>query len=173
MTEAPATAEEAGGLKPAPTASDRFALLVLSVFGCGFGPLVPGTFGSLAGVAIALLLPAGAWHLSIGIGVVVSSALTVALAPAAIRAAGKNDPQQVVMDEVAGVMLSLLLVPAPSAMEAAWGFLFFRAFDILKPPPGRRLERLPAGWGILLDDLAAGVYAMACLWVLGQFIPLR
>jgi len=156
-----------------PSTADRAALFVLSVFGCGFGPLVPGTFGSLAGVGIALLLPYGAWHLSIGIAVLAASALTVALGPAAIRAAGKKDPQQVVMDEVAGMLLTLLLTPAPSAMEAAWGFLFFRAFDILKPPPGRRLERLPAGWGILLDDLAAGVYALAALWALGQVIPLR
>jgi phosphatidylglycerophosphatase A len=152
---------------------DRAALFVLSAFGCGFGPLVPGTYGSLAGLAVALLLPAGSWTLAIGIGVAASSILTVALGPAAIRATGRKDPQQVVMDEVAGMMLTLLLVPAPSAMEAAFGFLLFRAFDILKPPPGRRLERLPAGWGILLDDLAAGAYAMACLWALGQVVPLR
>lgn len=152
---------------------DRAALFVLSVLGCGFGPLVPGTFGSLAGLGIALLVPEASWTFGIGIGVAAASALTVALGPAAARAAGRKDPQQVVMDEVAGMMLTLLLVPAPSAMEAAFGFLLFRAFDILKPPPGRRLERLPGGWGILLDDLAAGVYAMGCLWVLGQVVPLR
>lgn len=153
--------------------ADRRSLFVLSAFGCGFGPLVPGTYGSLAGLAVALLLPASSWHLGIGVGVVVASALTVLLGPGAIRAAGRKDPQQVVMDEVAGMMLALLLVPGPSPMEAGCGFLFFRAFDILKPPPARQLERLPAGWGILLDDLVAGLFAMGALWALGQVVPLR
>ena len=156
-----------------PSASDRAALFVLSCFGCGYGPLVPGTYGSLAGVGIALLLPVEGWHLWIGIGVLAASALTVLLGPAAARAAGRKDPPQVVMDEVAGVLLALLLVPAPSPMEAGFGFLFFRAFDILKPPPGRWLERFPEGWGILLDDLAAGLYALGALALLGHFIPLR
>ncbi len=156
-----------------PSRADRGALFVLSAFGAGFPPLVPGTWGSLAGIAIAVLLPGESWHLSVGIAVLAASALTVALGSAAQRAAGREDPQQVVMDEVAGMLLALLLVPAPSALEAACGFAFFRAFDILKPPPARRLERLPGGWGILLDDLAAALYAMAALWALGRFIPLR
>ena len=134
---------------------------------------MPGTFGSLAGLGIALLLPGDHWHLGIGIGVVAASALTVALGPAAARAAGRSDPPQVVMDEVAGMMLALAPVPAPSAVEAACAFLLFRAFDILKPPPGRALERLPGGWGILLDDLAAGVWAAILLVGLAQVIPLR
>jgi phosphatidylglycerophosphatase A len=156
-----------------PAPADRASLFVLSVFGCGFGPLVPGTYGSLAGLALALLVPAGSWTAGILAGVAASSALTVLLAPGAIRATGRKDPQQVVMDEVAGMMLTLLLVPGPSAMEAGCGFLFFRAFDILKPPPGKRFERLPAGWGILLDDLVAGLYAMGALWALGQVVRLR
>ena len=158
---------------PKPTRADRWALFTLSVGRLGFLPLVPGTFGSLAGLGIALLVPGGSWHLGIAIGVVVSSALTVALGPAAARAAGRKDPPQVVMDEVAGMMLALLPVPAPSAVEAAAAFLLFRAFDILKPFPARQLERLPGGWGILLDDLAAGVWAALLLVGLGAVIPLR
>jgi len=153
--------------------ADRAALFVLSVGGLGRLPLVPGTFGSLAGVGIALLIPTDHWRLGIVVGVLASSALTVLLGRAAARAAGRKDPPQVVMDEVAGMLLTLLLVPAPSPMEAAWGFLFFRAFDILKPPPGRWLERLPDGWGILLDDLAAGAYALGSLTLLGWAINLR
>ena len=145
---------------------------MLSTFGLGFLPLVPGTWGSLGGVAIALLLPAGSWHLAVGIAVLAASALTVALGPAAQRAAGREDPQQVVMDEVAGVLVTLAVVPAMAPLQVGFGFLFFRAFDILKPPPARWLERLPGGWGILLDDLAAALYAMAALWALGRVIPL-
>jgi phosphatidylglycerophosphatase A len=152
---------------------DRASLFVLSALGAGYGPLVPGTYGSLVGLGVALLLPAEGWHLSVGIAVAAASALTVALGPAACRAAGREDPQQVVMDEVAGMLLALLLVPAPSPMEAGSAFLLFRAFDILKPFPCRRLERLPGGWGILLDDLAAGAWAAACLRALGEVVPLR
>ena len=163
-----------GTPSPTPPLLRGPALWVLSVGGLGFLPLVPGTWGSLAGVGIALLLPAGAWHLSVGIVVLAASALTVALGPAAQRAAGREDPQQVVMDEVAGMLLALLFVPAPSPVEAACAFAFFRAFDILKPPPCRRLERLPGGWGILLDDLGAGLYAAGALWALGRWVvPLR
>ena len=158
---------------PPATPADRWALFVLSVGRLGFLPLVPGTFGSLAGLGIALLIPGDSWHLGIALGVVASSALTVALGPAAARAAGRKDPPQVVMDEVAGMMLALLPVPAPNAVEAAAAFLLFRAFDILKPPPARQLERLPGGWGILLDDLAAGVWAALLLILLGAVVPLR
>ena len=156
-----------------PTPGDRAALLVLSVGGLGFLPLVPGTFGTLGGVAVALLLPQDAWLPAVGIAILVSSALTVLLGPAAIRATGRKDPQQVVMDEVAGVLVTLAVVPAMAPLQVGFGFLFFRVFDILKPPPARRLERLPAGWGILLDDLAAGLWGAAALWGLAQVVPLR
>ena len=156
----------------APAPGDRAALWVLSVGGLGFLPLVPGTFGTLGGVAVALLLPREAWLVGVGAAVLLSSALTVLLGPAAIRATGRKDPQQVVMDEVAGVLVTLAVVPAMAPLQVGFGFLFFRAFDILKPPPARWLERLPAGWGILLDDLAAGAWAAAALWGLGQVVPL-
>jgi len=159
------------GSSPAAPASpgDRAALWILSCGGLGFLPLVPGTFGSLAGVGVALLV-LGQGHLHAILG---ASILTVLLGPAAVRAAGRKDPQQVVMDEVAGVLAALAFVPSPSPLEAGFGFLLFRVFDILKPPPARWLERLPGGWGILLDDLAAGIYAAAALWGLGQVVPLR
>ncbi|MCK6481532.1 MAG: phosphatidylglycerophosphatase A [Planctomycetes bacterium] len=155
---------------PAPAASpgDRAALWVLSVGGLGFLPLVPGTFGTVAGVLVALVtFGQGPLHALLG-----ACVLTVLLGPAACRAAGRKDPSSVVMDEVAGVLLALAFTPDPTPLQAAWGFLFFRAFDILKPFPGRRLERLPGGWGILLDDLAAGFYAAAALWGLGRIVPL-
>lgn len=154
---------------PAPSRGDRAALFVLSCGGLGFLPLVPGTFGSVAGVVVFL----AAWgdgplHAFLG-----ACLLTVLLGPAAARAAGRKDPGSVVMDEVAGVILALLFTPSPSAMQVAWGFLFFRVFDVLKPPPARLLERLPGGWGILLDDLVAGLYAAGALSLLGRVVPLE
>ena len=92
------------------------------------------------------------------------------------RAFGRKDPPQVVSDEVAGLLLSVLLLPEPR-VGCAWvslaaGFLLFRLFDIWKPPPLRDWQRLPGGWGILLDDLGAGLLANACLQALLRF-PLR
>jgi len=152
-----------------PSRGDRAALFVLSCGGLGFLPLVPGTFGSLAGVGVRLLtFGQGHFHALAG-----ACALTVLLGPAAIRATGRKDPQQVVMDEVAGVLVTLAFLPDPSPLEVGFGFLLFRVFDILKPPPARWLERLPAGWGILLDDIAAGGWAAAALGALGWAVPLR
>jgi len=106
--------------------------------------------------------------------VLVGSAACVKFAPAAIAATGKTDPREVVVDEVAGQAVTFLAVPflaagASSAGQiwviAAAGFGLFRLFDIAKPWPIRRLERLPEGWGVLADDLMAGVYAWIVLQV--------
>lgn len=163
----------APSVRTAPSPPDRAALFVLSFFGLGFGPLVPGTFGTLGGVLVALAIPEEHWTAGIAAAVFLSSLLTVLLGPAACRAAGRKDPPAVVMDEVAGFLVVVALVPAPTPVEMAAAFALFRVFDILKPPPARRLEGLPGGWGILLDDLAAGLFALAALWALGAVIPLR
>jgi len=105
------------------------------------------------------------------------SVVCVALAPAAIAATGKDDPREVVADEVAGQAITFLAVPfaiaATLTTSQIWtivgaGFVLFRLFDITKPWPIRKLEKLPQGWGILADDLLAGVYA-----AIGLFICIR
>jgi phosphatidylglycerophosphatase A len=106
--------------------------------------------------------------------ILVSSAVCVGYAPSAIAATGKDDPREVVVDEVAGQAVTFLASPllvigaAPAGqvwLVAAGGFALFRVFDIIKPWPIRKLERLPKGWGILADDLLAGVYAWIVLQV--------
>jgi phosphatidylglycerophosphatase A len=87
------------------------------------------------------------------------------------RSTGNKDPQCVVIDEVAGQLIALIAVPL------AWktfltGFILFRAFDIIKPPPVRQLERLPEGTGIVLDDVAAGVYALGVMQILFRIFHL-
>jgi phosphatidylglycerophosphatase A len=88
---------------------------------------------------------------------------TVWWGPWAVQTYGRPDPGQCVSDEAAGQWLALLWMPAagaPQALGVAGAqFLLFRVLDIIKPPPARQLERLPAGWGILLDDVAAGLLA--------------
>lgn len=132
----------------------------------------PGTWGSLAASAawFAAACATGGVTLWLftAVGVVGASAVCVWLGPWAEARAGKSDPQFVVADEWAGQWLSLLavaavpVVPATTGWRlasAAVGLVWFRVFDITKPPPCRQLERLPAGWGVLADDLAAGAYA--------------
>jgi phosphatidylglycerophosphatase A len=123
----------------------------------------PGSWASAATVALwaalAYTLPA-----SLRTPVVTGLALAVTLAgiPAATRVArtsGVKDPQFVVIDEVAGQLIALIAVPLAWKTFLA-GFILFRGFDIVKPPPVRQLEALPEGAGIVLDDVAAGLYAL-------------
>ena len=145
--------------------------LLVSCFGLGRLPAAPGTWGSLPpAIVFALMCNFGAPAVLISavmaILVLLGSVVCVKFAPATIAAIDKSDPSEVVADEFAGQSLTFLAAPflleatAPSSrLWAAAGFLLFRLFDIVKPWPIRRLEKLPAGWGILCDDLMAGVYA--------------
>ncbi|HMH12882.1 MAG TPA: phosphatidylglycerophosphatase A [Edaphobacter sp.] len=136
-------------------------------FGAGLLKPGPGTYGSIA----ALLLWYGAAHvlnpspLALAIGTVIAAlAVTLIGIPAATivaRESGREDPGHVVIDEAAGQLIALIAIPA-DWKHAALSLILFRAFDILKPPPIRQLERLPAGTGIMLDDVAAGLFALAC-----------
>jgi phosphatidylglycerophosphatase A len=159
--------------------------MLASCFGLGRLPLAPGTWGSLPpAIIFAVMCQLGAPALSISIVmaalVLVGSIICIKYAPAAIAATGKSDPREVVADEFAGQALTFLAVPFLFPPEittwqicitTALGFLLFRIFDIIKPPPIQKLEKLPNGWGILADDLLAAVYAaivlMLCLsfWI--------
>ena len=88
------------------------------------------------------------------------------------RGAGKKDPQFVVIDEVAGQLVALIAVPLAWKSFLA-GFILFRAFDIVKPPPVRQLEAIPEGAGIVLDDIAAGLYALVVVHLFLHFGLLR
>ena len=153
----------------------KFAEAVLSFGGLGFSPKAPGTAGTAgAALAAAGLLAyapdaANSWPIACASVVVLASALTVLLTPAVEASRGK-DPGVIVMDEVAGYFATLALVARPGPTHLVLAFFVFRLFDIVKPWPGRALERLPSGWGVLLDDVAAGVYGAAVLWGLDRFV---
>jgi phosphatidylglycerophosphatase A len=132
--------------------------------GLGMLPRCPGTWASLAPAALAALAFAcGAepWALRAALATVALffSFATVRWAPAAERLFGTHDPRHVVSDEIAGQSVALL--PAVDPLGTLWAFLAFRVFDVLKPWPIRRLEKLPGGVGILADDLAAGAAGAA------------
>jgi len=147
--------------------------LIVSCFGLGYLPIAPGTWGSLPPTAIfALMCHFGVPGLTISIVMavltVVGSVVCVWLAPVVIAATGKSDPREVVADEFAGQAVTFLpaafLIPDTFTLKQVWittviGFLLFRLFDIIKPWPIYGLQKLPSGWGILVDDLLAGVYA--------------
>ena len=154
----------------------RWATLVATFFGIGRLHPGPGTWGSAATV---LLWSAIAYGLTpaLRISLAITLAVLVVLIgiPAATRVArgsGVKDPQFVVIDEVAGQLIALIGVPFGWKTFLA-GFILFRGFDILKPPPVRQLEALPEGTGIVVDDVAAGLYAFAVMHVLLHFGVLR
>ncbi len=198
------------------TAKPQFAFNVATAFGTGYLKPGPGTWGSLAGLLIAILSHPYSWFVFFGKGIQLSVGANapllsghlgalILLAPSivvwlvvaylgvrcgqqVVAYAGVKDPQYVVIDEVSGVHLALILGLAPVFAPATFlhlsdagmfalytgmsllnwkyllaGFVLFRIFDIAKPFPCRRLERLPGGWGIMADDWMAGVYAAICL----------
>jgi phosphatidylglycerophosphatase A len=125
--------------------------------GTGYAPLIPGTFGSIPGLLASWLLWSWGGPLASAIGLAIVVAVGVWAAGRAEAHFGRSDPGQVVIDEVAGQMLTLAFVP-PTPQALAIGFVVFRVLDVIKPFPARRLESLPAGSGIMADDLAAGIY---------------
>ena len=121
-------------------------------------PLAPGTFGSLVGVGLFFLL--GSWPLQLA-GILLVTWAGIWAASRTERVLGLKDPGKVVVDEVAGQMIALIPVSL-FALSRGWiiiSFTLFRLFDIFKPYPARRCESLRGGWGIMADDLVAGVYA--------------
>jgi phosphatidylglycerophosphatase A len=149
--------KEAEVTKPArPGALSSLALAVATGFGSGYSPVVPGTAGSLVGLILFLpvraLPPAG---LLTALAVLIVAGIVSA--GHAARLVGVEDPGIVVIDEVAGMWVSLLFLPF-TPVTAVAGFVIFRVLDVVKPFPARRLEDLPGGFGIMCDDLMAGAY---------------
>lgn len=143
-----------------------WAFLVSTFFGAGCGKPGPGTWGSVAAVLLWALYAyfahpsAVALLIALAVGIVLSVALGVPAATIAAREAGSEDPSFVVIDEVAGQWIALLWCPF-DWKHGLLALFLFRLFDITKPWPIRKLEALPEGWGVIFDDVAAGVYALA------------
>src|SRR5216683_3135969 len=169
--------DRSAGVPPAVAGASRpgaplWATLVATFFGTGRLKPGPGTWGSLATVLVWALassrIPVAnrAWAT-----IIAAAAVIIIGIPAATRVArssGLKDPQFVVIDEVAGQLLALIAVPLAWKTFLA-GLILFRVFDILKPPPVRQLESLPEGAGIVVDDLGAGLYALAVMHLLLHF----
>jgi len=165
------------GNAKAPEATKRPSLgvWIATCGGLGYIPIAPGSVGAAvgAGLVVALArLPGPDWRVSVavGAGAVVVLALGVPAATAAETYFGRKDPGHVIIDEVMGQMIALVATPRAGWKWLLGGYLLFRAFDVVKPFPARRLERLRGGWGIMLDDAAAGFWALAALSLLEYWL---
>lgn len=150
----------------------RWAWLVATFFGIGHLRPGPGTWGSAATVLLWWLLArwfAPVWQpWAIVLLALAAVVIGIPAATRVARASDRKDPQIVVIDEVAGQLVTL--IAAPIAWQSLLlGFILFRAFDIVKPPPVRQLERLPEGVGIVVDDVGAGLYALAVMQIVLHF----
>jgi phosphatidylglycerophosphatase A len=137
--------------------SDRAATVIATAFGVGYSPIAPGTAGSLVGLALFWPLQLSTPRIQLLVTVVAYFVGVAASTRLAHRLGGK-DPGAAVVDEVVGMWLSLLFLPFTPATAAA-AFVLFRILDVFKPYPARQLEALPGGWGIMTDDVMAGIYA--------------
>jgi len=150
-------------------ALNSLAKAIATALGAGYSPIGPGTCGTAVAVPLAWLL-AGLplWQFS-----VITLAVTLVgvwAAATADRAWGTHDSGRIVIDEVAGYLVTVALVDRTNWIVLGIGFVVFRFFDIVKPPPVRWLdENLPGGWGVVLDDIAAGVMGAAVMWGLAHF----
>jgi phosphatidylglycerophosphatase A len=150
----------------------RWATLVATFFGIGWLGPGPGTWASLATVLIWWWLTrwiVPSWQaIAAGLLAGVTILIGIPAATRVARAAALKDPGFVVIDEVAGQLITLIAVPV-SWKSLLLGFILFRGFDIVKPPPVRQLEQLPEGLGIVIDDVGAGLYGLLIMQVLLHF----
>jgi phosphatidylglycerophosphatase A len=152
------------------TFRSRLAVAFASCGYVGFAPAAPGTVGAAAAVPLFLLLrrAGSAWlELAVCALIVVAGAWSARLTEEAL---GVEDPGPVVIDEVVGMLVSLLFLPGTWPVIAA-AFVAFRVFDIVKPWPAGRLEHVPGGWGVMADDVMAGVYANLTIQILLRASP--
>lgn len=148
--------------------------LKLAIVSCGFlgcSPFAPGTVGTLGGVLIAWAISRSPnyllWNLAI---CVVLYVVGKSLGDWSERYAGKKDPGIFVLDEVIGYLVTVAWIVGPSILGLTVGFFVFRFFDIVKPPPARRMEKIRGGHGIILDDVVAGLYGWLLVLLPGYII---
>lgn len=150
------------------------AEVIATSFYAGYAPKAPGTAGALVGVLLVYLLHRFAFFTSYHVAFFALALLLPAVwaSNQLIAALGKKDPQCIVVDEVLGQMLAFTGLNLDQPLLFLLAFGLFRAFDIYKPFPVNLFERLPGGWGVMADDLMAGVYAAAVLHLLRNFANL-
>ncbi len=147
--------------------NEKLITLLATGFGAGLAPVAPGTIGTLVGVLICLIFFPLHWLMRFLI-VIFLLVLAIYIAERAEQVYRKKDDQRIVIDEIAGFQVAMLPV-AITGLHLLVGFVLFRIFDILKPFPLRDLQKISGGLGIVLDDVAAGIYAGVLMLLLVFF----
>lgn len=152
------------------TRAGRAARLIATWFGVGFARKAPGTWGSLATLPLGVLVLwlGGPW--ATAAAGLAATALGIWAVAVYLQSSALKDPKEVVIDEVAGQLFALV----PAGLDwRLWviAFVLFRFFDITKPGPIGWAERLPGAFGVMIDDVIAGVAAGLCLWGIGRYLP--
>ncbi len=147
---------------------DKIIKVLATGFGAGLSPVMPGTAGTLVGVLLCLVFLPLHWVFRF-IFVAVLVGVAVYVSGRAEEIYGKKDDQRIVIDEIAGFLLAMLPV-AINFLNLALAFVLFRIFDIWKPYPLRKFQEFPGGWGVVVDDIGAGIYAAAILILFNFFV---
>ena len=145
-----------------------FIIVLASGFGAGYSPIAPGTFGTLVAIPIYLVLshiPFPIYELTLLTFFFLSSWIS----DRAQNYWGRKDHPRIVIDEILGFLVTMLWVPK-NPLLIILGFFLFRFFDIVKPPPLRLAEKVKGGYGVVLDDVGAGVYSNVILQIISYFI---
>ena len=151
----------------------RLAVFIATVGYCGYSPIAPGTVGSAAGLLVYLLVWWAQWPFFEAALILALFAIGVWAGTTAERYFGGIDPGPIVLDEVVGMLITLAFIPVgiPGALI---GFVLFRLFDVLKPFPAGRFEKLHGGLGVMADDAMAAIYANLALrlvlWVRPEWL---
>jgi phosphatidylglycerophosphatase A len=149
------------------------SIWIATGLGSGYFPIAPGTAGSALGLALLIAFRQAALDpLRLAVCLAACAGLLFLLgvwsAGRAEKVFAHVDPAQVVIDEVVGQIITFVATPRVNWIGLIAGFILFRVFDIAKPFPARRAERFPGGWGIMLDDVVAGLYSLIVLVILGR-----
>jgi phosphatidylglycerophosphatase A len=144
--------------------SEKIIKLLATGFGSGLSPFAPGTMGTLVGIPVCLVCLPLTWPARFAF-IIVLSALAIFISGRAETIYSKKDDQRIVIDEIVGFQVALLPV-AITGLNICAAFVLFRIFDIWKPFPVSLLQDLPGGWGVVIDDVAAGIYAGVIMFAL-------
>jgi len=145
------------------------ARLIATGFGIGYLPIAPGTWASLASLPLAWLIALNYGQMGLAIAALIALLGGIWASNTTEKLTGEKDPSSIVIDEVAGQWITLIAV-APDLMLYGAGFVLFRIFDIFKPWPVSWAEGLPGGFGVMMDDVLAGIYAGIGVYLLSIWL---
>ncbi|MGH7884461.1 MAG: phosphatidylglycerophosphatase A family protein [Thermodesulfobacteriota bacterium] len=147
---------------------DRISILLSTFFYLGKSPFAPGTVGTFGAIALYYLLIQPGSLIFYSFFTFLFIIISFYVSNRSIEILGEDDPGEIVIDEVCGFLVSMFMIPF-GLTNIILGFFLFRFFDILKPYPVRKFERLPKGYGVVMDDVAAGVYTNIILHIINYF----